>query len=120
MNEKIPEDAPRTKRRVKPFGSGSSGHVTVPQSVAEVGDEVLIINIENDEMAFEEVMDFFVGNGHLPEPENYNPVDLYDNFDEYKNSYYDKYGSPTGADIAFFAELEEALEESAEIEKSVD
>lgn len=44
----VEEEAPRVKREVKEFGSGGA-HVTIPRSVADVGDEVLVINLEKEE-----------------------------------------------------------------------
>ena len=70
---------------------------------------------EQWEMSFEEVKDFFAENGHLPEPEKYNPTNLYENFDEYKNEVNRKQDTWTGADIDFFAKFKDALRESYEI-----
>ncbi len=36
----------RLIRKVKPFGSGNSGHITIPQTLAKVGDRVLVINLD--------------------------------------------------------------------------
>ena len=74
---------------------------------------------EREEMSFEEVKDFFAENGHLPEPEEYNPTNLYENFDEYKNEVNRKQDTWTGADIDFFAKFKDALRESYEIEKGI-
>ena len=74
---------------------------------------------ESREMSFEEVKDFFAENGHLPEPEEYNPTNLYENFDEYKNEVNRKQDTWTGADIDFFAKFKDALRESYEIEKEI-
>lgn len=71
-------------------------------------------------MNFEEVKEFFAKNGHLPEAENYDPINLHKNFDEYKSEVNRKQDTWTGADIEFFIKLEETLEVSYEIEKVED
>ncbi len=86
----------------------------------EEGSEIESAQEEQREMDFEEVLDFFAQNKHLPESEDYDVIDLYENFDEYKNLYYDQRNDTiTGADTAFFADLEQALKVSYEIENEI-
>jgi len=71
-------------------------------------------------MSFKETLKYFCDHGHLPAPEDYDVKDFYENFDEYKKEQQRINDTWTGADITTFAEFEEALRESYEIEKEIE
>ena len=74
---------------------------------------------EQREMSFEETLKYFCEHGHLPAPEDYDVKNFYENFDEYKKEQHRINETWTGGDITTFAEFEEALRESYEIEKEI-
>ena len=74
---------------------------------------------EQREMSFEETLKYFCEHGHLPTPEDYDVKEFYESFDEYKKEQQRISEIWTGADITTFAEFEEALRESYEIEKEI-